>query len=116
MVEWKVQSVEASTHSTIGNLSRPGQRVEDDQGPNAFQDDESDLEGMQSDVSQYSGADRIEDVVQREAKIHPAHLVAAIGHENQQCLHKRHQLSWQCDIHDAYCTQAIVRKVHCEAE
>src|SRR6202022_2731277 len=110
MVGGKIQSVGASTHSTIGDLSRPGQRVEADQGPNAFQDDESDLEGMQRNVSQYPGTDCVEDVVERGARIHPAHLVAAIGYENHSAPTKDTCCLAKCDIHDAYCTQAIVRK------
>ena len=62
---------------------RSEQRVEADDRPGNFEDDESDLKGMESNVTENRRPDGVEDVVGGSSRIHPAHLVAGVRDKYQ---------------------------------
>ncbi len=73
--------------------------VQADDRPRNFEDNESDLKGMEGNVSEDGRTDGIENVISSPARIHPGHLVAGVRDEDQHRAHKGRRLSPHRNFH-----------------
>ena len=64
--------------------ARAEKRPQADDCPDAFENDEAELEGMEGDPAEDDGASSVEDVVSGAAGVDPTQLVATIGDEDEE--------------------------------
>src|SRR5579863_5078559 len=78
---------------------RSHQGAQADQHPRYFHHDKSELKGTERNVSQNRGAESIENVVGRFARIHPVQLMTGVTDQNQQSSYEGKRLARDRNVH-----------------